>query len=252
MMKKTYYIYWYRNPLKNGEVFYIGYGDHQRKCGGCRAYDHINEVKRGIVSSNRHKHYTIKQILDNGKEPLVEIISDGLTYSQAIEAEASLIEKHKSTLVNITDGGDGGDTFTGQPTWKKSAIRKKLREKLPTIHSKEWIQQLSEDRCGQGNPFYGKRHSKKTKQICGAVWRGKTIPKELVDKRQRLSVYHVKTPTNTLKFIGRSKLEKYFKELNNTKPKYEKVNWQSLLRRIPSKGYSISVVGSIRKSEVVA
>ena len=184
----------------------------------------------------------------SGKEPIVEIISDGLTYLQAIEAEASLIEKHKSTLVNITDGGDGGDTFTGQPAWKKSAIRKKLREKPPTIHSKKWIQQLSVSHRGRGNPFYGKRHSKKTKQICGAVWRGKKIPKELVDRRQRLSIYEVKTPTNgILKFTGRPELEKYFKTLNNGKPKSKKINWQFLLRKIPSKGYRISTIGSILK-----
>jgi hypothetical protein len=252
MTKKTYYIYWYRNPLKGGEIFYIGYGDHQRKCGGCRAYDHINEVKRGVVSSNKHKYYTIKQILDDGKEPIVEIISDSLTHSQAIEIEASLIEKHKSTLVNITEGGDGGDTFSGQPQWKKAVIRKKLCEKPPTIHSEKWIQKLSDDRKGSGNPFYGKHHSKRIKQICGAVWRGKKIPKELIEKRQRLSVYRVKTPTNVLKFIGRSELEKYFRELNTNKPKHQKINWQFLLRGISSKGYSVSMVGSIRKSEVDA
>ncbi len=251
MNKNTYYVYQYRNPIKNGEVFYVGYGNHARKCRGFRANDHLNEVKRGIISSNKHKYYTIKQILDSGKEPIIEIVSDGLTHSQAIEMETRMVEQYKSTLVNLTSGGDGGDTFSSQPTWKKSLIRKKLRQKPPTIHSEEWKHQLSADRRGRGNPFYGQTHSDKTKKICGAVWRGKKIPKALIDKRQTLSVYNVVTPTNTiLKFIGRVEFEKYFKALNCGMDKSHKINWQFLLRMKTSKGYYIKDIGSIRKSEI--
>lgn len=250
MEKTTYFVYWYRNPLKNEEIFYVGYGNHLRKCGGCRAYDHLNEVKRGIMSNNRHKYYTIKQILDTGQSPIIEIISDNLTKDAAIKLEKELRLKYKNTLTNIADGGDGGDTFSDQPEWKKTIIREKLKNKIPTVHSDEWKKQLSELRKGKGNPFYGRIHTKKTKNKCGAAWRGKKVPSELINKRQTLTVYRIISPDGNIKiFKGRVEYEKYFKDLNKNKSKSEKISWQLLLKTKFVKSWKLEIQGTIKKVE---
>lgn len=241
MEKRTYYIYCYKNPLRNNEIFYIGYGDHKRKCGGCRAYDHINEVKRGIKSSNKHKYYTIVKILDAGLEPIIEIVEDNLTYNEAIKREIELCVYYKETLTNIASGGDGGDTYSNQPEWKKDIIRKKLKEKEPTMHSEKWKRELSKIRIGKGNPFFGLTHTEVTKNKCGAVWRGKKIPRELVEKRQRLTLYSIICPDgNTITLKGRVEFAKYFQNINSDKSKLKKINWQLLLRTNSVKGYIIS------------
>ncbi len=252
MEKTTYFVYWYKNPLKNNEIFYVGYGDHLRKTGGCRAYDHLNEVKRGIISNNRHKHYTIKQILDSGQSPIIEIIHNNLTKEIAVKLEKELRIKYRDTLTNIADGGDGGDTFTNQPEWKKNIIRKKLQNKSPTIHSEEWIKKLSEMRIGNANPFYGKTHSQKTKDKCGSVWRGKKIPVDLVNKRQTLNVYKVILPDGSFViFNGRKEYETYFKQMNSNKPISDKISWQLLLKKKTLKNWRLELLGTIKKTDLI-
>ena len=240
-MNNTYYVYFYKNPLKNNEIFYIGYGNHNRKC--CsreRMYDHIFEYKKGVISNNKHKYYTLKQIYNNGKEPIVEIVKDNLIKSDAIKLETKLISLNKQTVVNITSGGDGGDTFTNQPEWKKKIIRRKLKNKIPTKHSKEWLDALSKERIGEGNPFYGKKHTKSVRDKCGAVWRGKKIPLELKKKRAHFTIYHVKLPSGDMKiFNGRLEFELFFRNMNKFLKRQDKISWQFLLKNRECKKYII-------------
>lgn len=251
MKRNSYFVYWYRNPLKDSEIFYVGYGDHKRKCGGCRAKDHLNEVQKGIVSTNKHKYYTIKKILNAGKLPIIRIIKDNLTKDEAVSLEKKLRKKYKDTLTNIADGGNGGDTFSGQSNYKKRLIRKKLKGKQPTRHSEQWKRKLSKMRMGKGNPFFGKKHTKENKWKFGSYYRGKKISQELIDKRQTLSVYHILTPTNRiLIFYGRKKMEMYFKEMNGNKRKYERISSQILLKNKITKGYSLIKVESIKKLDI--
>jgi hypothetical protein len=250
MENKTFFVYVYKNPLKNFVIFYVGYGDHLRKTGGCRAYDHLNEVKRGRVSNNLHKYYTIKQILDSGSSPVIEIILDNVTKREATDLEKELRLKYKDTLTNIADGGDGGNTFTNQPLWKKDIIRQKLKNKIPTVHSDEWKKQLSEMRKKDGNPFYGKKHTDTTKEKCGSVWRGKKIPSDIVNKRQTLTIYKLELPDGTIMTMtGRVEYENFFRNYNSQKSKSEKISWQLLLKNKSLKGYKLSIIGSIKKSD---
>jgi hypothetical protein len=69
--------------------FYIGKGT------GSRAYDHI------INPDLTRKYQTIKEILDAGRKPLIEILVDELTESQALRIEAELI----SAFGTIESGG---------------------------------------------------------------------------------------------------------------------------------------------------
>jgi hypothetical protein len=237
--ENSFYVYWYRNPIKDGEIFYVGYGDKLRKCGGVRAYDHLNEVKRGIVSSNKHKYYTILKIINRGQEPTIKIVKENLNKQNAQTLEKQLRIQYKNTLTNIANGGDG-DTFTHQTTYKKNLIRKKLRIKSPTVHSEEWKRKLSKERTGKGNPFYGKKHSKKNKWKFGSYYRGKKISKSLIRKRITFIEYSVKSPTGkTILLNGRKRYDDYFQKLNKHRQKSKKINFQEMLKTSQNKGWSI-------------
>jgi hypothetical protein len=139
-MEKKYYLYVYLNPLKKGsfnfgdyhfeyEPFYIGKG----LVGSKRKTNHLHYVKNlnKDLTNNRYKFNIIKQILNEGLEPLIyEIITD-LTEIDAFNLEKLLIQligfrfNHSGLLTNISSGGDGSDTFTNNPN--KEIIREKHR-----------------------------------------------------------------------------------------------------------------------------
>ena len=93
-MENKFYIYFHINPLKN-EVFYVGKGE------GKRIYQKQNRNKYWINTSNKYGY-------------IVDIIESDLTEEQAFEREVFYIKKigrrdlGLGTLVNMTDGGDGG------------------------------------------------------------------------------------------------------------------------------------------------
>jgi hypothetical protein len=144
-MEYTHFIYAYLDPTKPGnfkygnyifsfEPFYIG------KSKTDSIYDrmgqHLEFVKnRGIdLTNNTHKFNKIKKILDLGLEPYVVKVEENLNLLSSFNLEKLLIEKIGRTikgegpLVNISNGGEGGDTFTNNP--RKEEIRKMRRDQM--------------------------------------------------------------------------------------------------------------------------
>lgn len=75
-----YYVYALKDPSHSpAKPFYVGKGT------GSRAYDHL------VQPDSSRKYARIKQIVGAGKKPLVEILIDDLTESQALRLEAQLI-----------------------------------------------------------------------------------------------------------------------------------------------------------------
>ena len=103
MATNFYYVYALKDPRSSpARPFYVGKGT------GSRAYDHL-------VSPDRTRKYAhIKEILDAGARPLIDILVEDLTEAQALRLEAELIaafgtEGTGGLLTNsIVPGGIGG------------------------------------------------------------------------------------------------------------------------------------------------
>lgn len=124
--------YLYRHiRLDTNEIFYIGIGSD------------IN-YKRAYSFKDRNTFW--KNII-NKSEYKVEIVLDDLTWEEACEKEKEFIalygrrDLNKGTLCNLTNGGDGASGI---------------------IFSEDRKKELSKKYAGKQNPFYGKKHSKKT------------------------------------------------------------------------------------------
>lgn len=90
MATNFYYVYSLKDPRSSpAKPFYIGNGT------GSRAYDHL------ITPDKTRKYARIKEITDSGRRPLIDILVDDLTESQAFRLEAELI----SAIGTVETGG---------------------------------------------------------------------------------------------------------------------------------------------------
>lgn len=120
-----YYVYVHKRKGTN-KIFYVGKGTISARG--------INRVES---DKNRNIHWYRVVDKDGGYD--YEILHDNLTESESFEIETKLInEIGLENLVNMKDGGHGGDTLTNHPNIDE--IGKKISE-----HHK-----------GKGNPNYGK------------------------------------------------------------------------------------------------
>lgn len=132
--------YVYKHIRKDtNEVFYIGIGSDKN-------YNRANS------KSGRNKYW--KRIINKvGYE--IEIICDNISWKEALDIEIKLIKQYgrkdlnEGTLVNMTNGGDGGDTSI-------------------------YIDYDKRNISGINNGMYGKSHSEKSKLKVSIGNKGKT------------------------------------------------------------------------------
>jgi len=103
MTTNFFYVYAIKDPRsKQPKAFYVGKGT------GSRAFDHL------VSPDSTRKFKQIKEILEAGQEPIIDILVDDLTEAQALKIEAELIaafgtEETGGTLTNaIVPSGLGG------------------------------------------------------------------------------------------------------------------------------------------------
>lgn len=80
MATNFYYVYALKDPRSSpARPFYVGKGT------GSRAYDHL------VTPDRTRKYARIREILDAGARPLIDILVEDLTEAQALRLEAELI-----------------------------------------------------------------------------------------------------------------------------------------------------------------
>lgn len=103
-----YFVYHYINPF-NGEIFYVGKGKRRRH------KIHLTHTKRGIIpNGNNGKLFRyIKGLLDNGVEPTIEKVNEGMTEIEALALEAAYIDYYGlDNLCNYMQSGIGAVNHT--------------------------------------------------------------------------------------------------------------------------------------------
>jgi len=148
-----YYVYVYLDPRKPGnylygdfyfefEPFYVGKGRmHRHRI-------HLLKVKRGNYK-NLPKYHVIKNILEQGLEPIIIKYKDNLLETDSFEIEKNMIELigrkdlSKGPLRNLSNGGEGNGErkFTDEhrkniSISKKGVVTEKIRENLKEIHKR--------------------------------------------------------------------------------------------------------------------
>ncbi len=137
----NYYIYVLLNTTKEGkycfgefkfdyEPFYLGVSNLNTYY--VREDVHIKYAKiKKDVCNNKYKMNIINNIIKKGYEPKSIRVLENLNKDEAFNKEIELISlfgnkyDKSGPLVNISKGGDGGDTFTNNP--RKEEIREKHR-----------------------------------------------------------------------------------------------------------------------------
>lgn len=136
-----YYTYELWNPIKN-EPFYVGKGKHR---GTSRFRDHLRLAMQEPEKGNRHKNYTICQILEAKQIPDFRIVFTADNESAVLQKEVELIKQYgrrdlgTGCLTNMTDGGDGTSGII-----MSNELREKKRQRM----------------SGQGNHMYGRSRTK--------------------------------------------------------------------------------------------
>lgn len=95
---------------KTFEVKYVGEGSPNRP------YSHVRLVRNGRTTASPRLTKWINRLVEEGLEPIVEIIKTDLTKEKAVELEAQLIKKYGrshldegGTLLNVAKRGTAYD-----------------------------------------------------------------------------------------------------------------------------------------------
>lgn len=105
-MEHKFFVYSLSDP-RNGSVKYIGITSNPKR----RLEKHLSYKKINLKSN------WIKSLLNSGVSPIMTLVDSSNTREEINEKEKFWIVKYREwgcDLKNMTDGGDGGNTFGGR------------------------------------------------------------------------------------------------------------------------------------------
>lgn len=181
-----FYVYIYLDPRKSinfikdelileFEPIYVGKGKNERHL------VHL-EIRKKKKKGSHPFYDKLNSIISAGYDPIIHIYKEFENEEDSLLQEKILIKKigrvcdGTGTLLNLTEGGIGGDTFSGQSEEKKKIIREKRSESLKgknlgkkmSDSQKEFLSNLYK---GKKKPDHsirmkGKNKGKKTSEKC--------------------------------------------------------------------------------------
>jgi hypothetical protein len=192
-MNNIFYVYIYIDP-RNNEPFYVGKGK------GRRYKYHLNMAKSNLYhkESNGPKINKIRDILEVGMEPMIEIFRD-LDENDSFRMEMDLISKYgridlgTGTLTNLSGGGEGQSGWIPDDDYRKrmsdstrgekngmfgknqsNETKEKIKNKaLGREVSESTRKKMSEQRIGEMNGFFGKKHTNESLKTISINRKGK-------------------------------------------------------------------------------
>lgn len=241
-----YYLYRYIFPhgvngkfsfynFKEGDIFYIGKGQHNRK------ETHIQEAKRYNKSKNKSsftncmKLSVIDRILQHGSIPVVEEFYYTKDESHCLDVEANIIKsvgrinKQEGSLTNLDDGGTGISGYRHTDESKRK-MSNSLRNRSPEIR-KQAAEKM------KGHPNWNLEVTNETKTKISKTMKTKLSNLSDEDRQQRVltsccapETYTKERSENISKsLLGKKKSEEHCK--NISKARKEKIKNMTLDQR---------------------
>ncbi len=164
-------IYVLLDPRKKGlsGIRYVGKTD----CLRVRLRQHLNETKKG---SSLPLYNWIRKLLEIGLIPEIKGIEQ-VPKSNWQKREIYWIGKWRKfnpDILNVSDGGDGGNLFEGHKHTEKS---KALIGENNISKNPKWRERQSEIMKGENNPFFGRVHTEEFKKKLSNSRKGHKNPK---------------------------------------------------------------------------
>lgn len=153
--EKKYYVYEWFN-VESGEIFYIGKGCNNRYC-------QLSGRNKFFMDYYKTHKCESRKVYTN--------LSEEDAFAKEIELIAFYKEKYNFRLTNMTEGGDGHPFKFGNenPKYGKGFLIKGKNNpfygKKHSQRTRRILSKLATKRTGELNPFYGKKHSEETRRI---------------------------------------------------------------------------------------
>lgn len=171
---KNYYVYEIVNPITN-RTFYIGWTSRSSEL---RFKEHIRETRNKII--NIDKVNTIKNILEQGEEPVFNIVFQTFDKELSVKKEQELIEhygrvKDGGILTNISKGGE--HHIVSEATKKRLSNKRKNKSYIELYGEEracEIKKKLSEKSKWTNNSMFGKTHSNEARQKMSEKLKGRS------------------------------------------------------------------------------
>lgn len=192
----TNYIYGLVDP-RTDELRYVGKSNDPVR----RTYNHITDAKKKFTYRDRW----IKQLLDLGLKPKLEILEDGIKDKDWNEIERWWIFMAKACGHRLTNGTEGGTGFGS------GVNHYGYGKKYPDSHREN----MSRVKMGSNNPMYGKVGGNRGKKFSESYRKKLSIshmgiiPSEETREKRRLTMLGERNPQ-----FGKVRSEEYRKKLS--------------------------------------